>query len=241
MPVCNELGVAKPISADSCDVAGNVEIILALADSIAEATSERLPEVPARESRRRNLASDGNGLPMTEPFFRGYLITHIQDCLADPAKIRVIAEARGALGGTGDIAEMLPYLNAILPLASYSPGANTLTVKRGHRLITLYPHVAVMAKADDEEDALAVLAWLTDLINDAYARRAEIVPLYERRRTVGFLDVYRLLPGVNCKACGQPTCMAFAVALLDGRGRLQQCSGLSDAQRARLADLVPDA
>lgn len=172
---------------------------------------------------------------MTPQFFRGYLITHIQDCLADPTKIRVIAEAQGDMG------EMLPYLNAILPLASYSPGANTLTLKRGHRLITLYPHVAVIAKADDEEDALTVLACLRDAINDVYARRAEIVPRYERRRTVGFLDVYRLLAGGNCKACGQPTCLAFAVALLDGRGRLLQCTRLSHRQRARLADLVPDA
>jgi ArsR family metal-binding transcriptional regulator len=172
---------------------------------------------------------------MTGPYFRGYLITHIQDCLADPTKIRVIAEAQGGVG------EMLPYLNAILPRASYSHGANALTLKRGHRLITLYPQVAIIVKADDEEDALAILAWFSDLIEATATRKDTIVPNFERRRAVGFLDVYRLLPGGNCKVCGHPTCLAFAVALLDGRGRLQQCRELSDAQRARLADLLPDA
>jgi len=170
---------------------------------------------------------------MTDGRFRGYVITHILDCLADPSKIRVIAEAQD------DVGEILPYLNAILPTASYAPGANTLTLKRGHRIITLYPHLVVMAKADGEEDALAILAWLTDLINDAYARRCEIVPCYEHRRTVGFLDIYRLLPGSNCKACGQPTCLAFSVALQEGRGRLADCPGLDAGHAERLATLLP--
>lgn len=165
--------------------------------------------------------------------FRGYVITHIQDCLADPSKIRVIAESQG------DVGELLPYLNAVLPRASYARGANALTLKRGHRLITVYPQVAVIVKADDEDDALAVLAWLSDLIEATLARRERIVPDYERRRSVGFLDVYRLLPGGNCRACGLPTCLAFAVALAEGRGRLDACPRLDAGNRARLADLLP--
>jgi ArsR family metal-binding transcriptional regulator len=189
------------------------------------------------------------GNPTDTPF-RGYVITHILDCLADPSRIRVIAEAQpapwptlgqGRLDGSpvGNVGEILPYLNAMLPSASYSPGANTLTFRHDYRLITLYPHVALIAKADDEADALAVLAWLEGLINTAYARRHEIIPCYDRRHTVGFLDVYRLLPGGNCKACGLPTCLAFAVALLDGNAVLQDCAPLDRDHAARLADLLP--
>ena len=134
---------------------------------------------------------------------------------------------------------MLPYLNAVLPRASYSHGANALTLKRGHRLITLYPQVAIIVKADDEEDALAVLAWLSDLIETTAARKDAIVPNYERRRAVGFLDVYRLLPGGNCKACGRPTCLAFAVELSEGRGTLAQCPRLDREHRGRLAEMLP--
>ena len=169
---------------------------------------------------------------MTEEFFRGYTITHILDCLADPTKIRVIAAAERLVD------DVFPHLNAILPNASYSPGANTLTIKREYRLITLYPHVAVMAKIDDEDDALAILAWLRDLINDAYARREEITPCYEHRRMVGFLDVYRLLPATDCKACGEATCLAFAVGLTEGRHDLADCPGLDPAHRERLASLL---
>jgi hypothetical protein len=46
---------------------------------------------------------------MPEEFFRGYTITHILDCLADPTKIRVIAAAERLVD------DIFPYLNAIIP------------------------------------------------------------------------------------------------------------------------------
>jgi ArsR family metal-binding transcriptional regulator len=95
-----------------------------------------------------------------------------------------------------------------------------------------------MAKIEDEDDALAILAWLRDFINDAYARREEITPCYEHRRMVGFLDVYHLLPATDCKACGEATCTAFAVGLVEGRHSLADCSGLDAAHRERLASLL---
>jgi ArsR family metal-binding transcriptional regulator len=166
---------------------------------------------------------------------RGYTITHILDCLADPSKVRVIAEADREVG------DVFPYLNAIVPNAAYSPATNTLTLKREYRLITLYPHVAVMAKVDGEEDALEILAWLRDLINDAYQRRAEIVPCYEQRRLVGFLEVYVLLPGGNCKVCGEATCLAFSVGLVESRHRLAECPRLDEDHHQRLASLLGEA
>ncbi len=165
---------------------------------------------------------------MSSDPFRGYTITHVLDCLADPQKVRVIAEADREVG------DVFPYLNAILPNAAYSPGANTLTLKKGVRLITLYPHVVVMA----EEDALDVLAWLREIINDTYQRRNEIVPCYEQRRLVGFLEVYRLLPGGNCKQCGEATCLAFSVGLLESHHHLEECPQMDEAHRQRLAGLV---
>ena len=174
-------------------------------------------------------------MEMPNDTFRGYTITQIQDCLADPHKVRVIAEA------DRDVGDVFPYLNAILPNAAYSPGTNTLTLKCAHRLITLYPHVAVMAKVDGEEDALEVLAWLREMINDAYRRRDEIVPCYEQRRLVGFLEVYLLLPGSNCKACGEATCLAFSVGLLESRHRLEDCPRLDEAHQQRLASLLGQA
>lgn len=37
------------------------------------------------------------------------------------------------------------------------------------------------------------------------------------------LDVYKLLPKTNCKKCDLPTCLAFAVAVIQGQKQLDQC------------------
>lgn len=166
----------------------------------------------------------------------GFTITHVTDCVADPEKYRVVAEL------SDDVAAIFPYLNTTVPNVMYNPGANTLTIKRGWRLLTFYPHVAVMAKLDDEEDAAAQLAWFQDVCNDAWRRRAEITPCYERRKQLGPLDVYQLLPRLNCTLCGEAACMAFAVGLIFGEHKLAECPHLTEGKYVegakRLAELL---
>ena len=117
-----------------------------------------------------------------------------------------------------------------------------MTVKRAGRILTFYPHVAVMAKVDGTKDAAAQLDWFQDLCNDTWQRREEITPCYERRKSLGPLDVYQLLPRLNCKACGEATCMAFAFELLLGGHELAECPHLTAPDYAeggrRLAELI---
>lgn len=40
------------------------------------------------------------------------------------------------------------------------------------------------------------------------------------------LDIYKLLPKTNCKECGEPNCMAFAVKLVNMEAKLEQCPPL---------------
>jgi ArsR family metal-binding transcriptional regulator len=58
-------------------------------------------------------------------------IIRILPCLADPEKIRVIAEV------SGEIHKVFPYLNAILKGCIYNHPALTLTIKKDGKL--LYP------------------------------------------------------------------------------------------------------
>ena len=37
------------------------------------------------------------------------------------------------------------------------------------------------------------------------------------------LDVYKLLPKKNCKECGLPTCLAFAMSLAASKTSLDKC------------------
>ena len=49
------------------------------------------------------------------------------------------------------------------------------------------------------------------------------------------LDVYKLLPKTNCKECGQPTCLAFAMKLAQKQADLSACPHISEQSKAALA------
>jgi ArsR family metal-binding transcriptional regulator len=40
------------------------------------------------------------------------------------------------------------------------------------------------------------------------------------------LDLFKLLPGTNCKKCGEPTCLAFAVKLVGRDIEITKCDPL---------------
>jgi len=48
---------------------------------------------------------------------------------------------------------------------------------------------------------------------------------------VSMLEVYALLPKTNCKQCGEPTCMAFATALLSRKRKIEECTPLMGEER----------
>jgi len=49
------------------------------------------------------------------------------------------------------------------------------------------------------------------------------------------LEIFKLLPKTNCKDCGQPTCLAFAMTLVSGKASLEACPHISDAARETLS------
>ena len=49
------------------------------------------------------------------------------------------------------------------------------------------------------------------------------------------LDIFKLLPKTNCKKCGMPTCLAFAMALAQKRAKLDDCPDVSQEARDKLA------
>jgi acetyl-CoA decarbonylase/synthase complex subunit gamma len=48
------------------------------------------------------------------------------------------------------------------------------------------------------------------------------------------LDIFKLLPKTNCKKCGQPTCLAFAMQLAQKKVNLSQCPDISEAGKKAL-------
>ena len=48
------------------------------------------------------------------------------------------------------------------------------------------------------------------------------------------LDIYKLLPKTNCKKCGSPTCLAFAMKLAMKKASLDQCPDVSEEAKNAL-------
>jgi acetyl-CoA decarbonylase/synthase complex subunit gamma len=49
------------------------------------------------------------------------------------------------------------------------------------------------------------------------------------------LDIFKLLPKTNCKKCGMPTCLAFAMQLAQKRAKLDACPEVSEEAKQKLA------
>ena len=140
----------------------------------------------------------------------------------DPGTERFNAIARLIV----DISQVLPYLNAIWKGAIYDHGAHFLTWRMGGRAVTVQPYEIAVSNLDDREEAATVIERLVGMINRTWERRQEIEPSYQKRERLKALDVYKLLPGTNCKACGEPTCFIFANKLVAGQVAVETCTPL---------------
>jgi ArsR family metal-binding transcriptional regulator len=141
-------------------------------------------------------------------------------CLAEPGKIIVIGKPSRLLD------EVLPYMATLPGVIAYNPDARTLTFRRTPGFITLYSDKVYITQVKDVEEGLELLAALKDAINTTWDHRQELVAVTFRRRAPRPLDVWSLLPQTNCKQCGEATCMAFAVGLLQQKRAMAECPPL---------------
>ena len=128
-----------------------------------------------------------------------YKITRVLPCLADPEKIRVIAEI------SGEIHEAFPYLNATLKGCIYNHPALTLTIKKDGKLFTLHAHHITLAKIEDEKEAEEILGWLKDLINETYEKRHRMEPNFSKGAELKALNILSFFQGRTARnAANQP-------------------------------------
>ena len=57
--------------------------------------------------------------------------------------------------------------------------------------------------------------------------REAVLAHAQARRAPRHLDIYALLPQTNCKQCGEATCLAFAVLLIQQKHTLDECQPLA--------------
>jgi DNA-binding CsgD family transcriptional regulator/ArsR family metal-binding transcriptional regulator len=112
-----------------------------------------------------------------------------------------------------DLSPLFPYLNAVADQPRYYEKPVYIKFLLDDRLCAFYPRQGAFAPVRDLADALGFLPRLLDYITDVSRRSPGITPSLKKFKPGSALDIFRLLPGSNCRVCGYATCMAFAAAL----------------------------
>jgi ArsR family metal-binding transcriptional regulator len=137
-----------------------------------------------------------------------------------------------------DVREVLPYLNTVLGGFTYTREPPALTLKNSGKLITIHPRKIAVNALQDEEQAEKIIAWLQREINTTWEERGKIEPSVESARQPALIEVLKLLPKTNCKECGLPTCMVFAVRVIEGVKDHTNCPSLLGEKREALANYL---
>jgi ArsR family metal-binding transcriptional regulator len=150
-------------------------------------------------------------------YLESLTISKTLPCLAEPGKIIVIGKTDRALD------EIIPYLATLPGVIAYNPETLTLTFRRQPGFLTLYPDKVYITQVKDAEAGLEVLEALKDAINTTWEHRHELTAVTKGRRAPRHLDIWELLPRTNCKQCGEATCLAFAVSIIQQQRSLDEC------------------
>jgi len=131
---------------------------------------------------------------------------------------------------SSDISDLFPYINAVAENACYFDSPHYIKFEYDGYRCALYPQKGFVAVVDNKEHARAILKKLIEFLNSIESRKESIKPDHTVYSKVPALGIYKLLPRNNCKACGFPTCMAFAMALGNREADLELCPELADLQ-----------
>ncbi|MBI5572540.1 MAG: Fe-S cluster protein [Desulfomonile tiedjei] len=133
-----------------------------------------------------------------------------------------------------DISNVLPYLNTALGGGDYIKSPASLTLRIHGKLIALHAREIFVNALNDEGEADKILAWLKKEINETWEKREEIEPSFESPAPPQMMEILRLLPKTNCRECGEPTCMVFALRAAEGVKGPGDCPSLTSENRAKL-------
>jgi ArsR family metal-binding transcriptional regulator len=150
-------------------------------------------------------------------YLQSIALTRTLPCLAEPGKIIVIGKPDRQLD------EVIPYLATLPGVIAYNPETLTLTFRRQPGFMTLYSDKVYITQIKDAAEGLELLAALTDAVNAVWEKRYELVAQTAGKRAPRHLDIWELLPRTNCKQCGESSCLAFAVLLIQQKHSLDEC------------------
>lgn len=155
-----------------------------------------------------------------QPYLNAIVLTDTTPCLAKPGRFIVTGKPSQSLD------EVLPYIASLPNVIGFNPETLVLTFRRPRGFMTLYPNRVCITQVKDVEEGLELFAALVEAVNATWENRQALTPVLRRKKPPGHLELYALLPKTNCEACGEATCLAFAVGLVMGKRTLLDCSPL---------------
>ena len=148
------------------------------------------------------------------------------DCLRGATSFNVIMQLDRSLH------DLMPYLASYLPGCSYVHGAEEISLMDAGHIVVIYPEKMTFTDVRNEEEAASICRRYVEIVRHVAARTGEIQPVYSKKVTVSVLQILQGLPGTNCGACGDATCMAFASRVFRREIPLSACPELSLASGA---------
>ncbi len=137
-----------------------------------------------------------------------------------------------------DVGEALPYLNSALGGFEYIKEPPSVTFKVHGKLITVHGRKIAINALNNEDQAQKIVKWLKSEINTAWENREKIIPSFKGAPRPQIIEILKLLPKTNCRECGEPTCMVFAVMMADGVKGVENCPPLDLEHRQKLEEYL---
>ena len=129
-----------------------------------------------------------------------------------------------------DISPVFPYLNALLDDAIYDHDEQTIIWRTEERAYACQSFEIKIARVETPAQAKVLAEELASWVNRTWDERESITPLYTERKRPPVIELYKHLPGTNCRQCGYATCLAFAADLQKGRVGLDICAPLGQPE-----------
>ncbi len=141
-----------------------------------------------------------------------------------------------------DISAVFPYLNAVLPDARYDHENKVLVWTEDTQQYALRSSEIRVAHVEDLAQARSIVSGLLERLNGIWQDRGKITPRFAERKLAPLIDVFKLLPGTNCRKCGYATCMAFAAEIRKHAVGVESCPPLSQPEyiqkREKISQLI---
>ena len=122
-----------------------------------------------------------------------------------------------------DISPVFPYINAALEASRFFDSPQRIQFFHENTFCCLFSREFTIAPLRDETEARRTAQEIIGIINDIYGKRHTLQPDSRHHRKPPVFEIFKLLPGTNCRQCGYDACMAMAAAVSDGQCTIHRC------------------